>query len=72
MATHVETIGDEVYVYMNGSLLYKRWKSTGQSVVFNKRPSFTYDKHTLVSITDWGIKNNISGVVKDLPTTLDE
>lgn len=59
MATHVETIGNEVYVYMNGSLLYKKWKNTGQSALFVENPSFTYDRNTLVSITDEGVKNNV-------------
>jgi hypothetical protein len=67
MAVHVENIGNEVYVYMNGSLLYKKWKNNQQSsVIFANNPSWTYDKNTLVSISDWGIRNNITGEVKDL------
>ena len=46
---------NQLYVYMNGGLLYKRWLNTGQSFVFDIRP---YDKHTLVSITDKGIAIN--------------
>lgn len=46
-----EVIGNELYVYMNGSLLYKRWLKTGQSLVFDKMP---YNKHTIASITDKG------------------
>lgn len=42
-----EIIGNELYVWMNGKLLYKRWLKTGQSLVFDVRP---YDKHTLKSI----------------------
>lgn len=53
MAVHTETIGNELYVYMNGKLLYKRWLNTGQSLVFDVRP---YDKHTLISITDDSLK----------------
>jgi len=49
MAVHKEIIGKELYVYMNGKLLYKRWLDTGQSLIFDVRP---YDKHTLVSITE--------------------
>ena len=49
MAIHKEIIGKELYVYMNGKLLYKKWIDTGQSLVFDIMP---YSKHTLVSITD--------------------
>lgn len=41
--------GNEVYIYMNGKLLMKRWIKEKRSVVFDVIP---YDKHTLVSITD--------------------
>lgn len=44
---HKEIIQDQLFVYMNGKLTYKRWLKTGQSVVFDVRP---YDKNTLVSI----------------------
>jgi hypothetical protein len=66
MAAHSEIIGNEVYVYMNGSLLYKRWLNTGQTKLFTKEPSFAYDKHTLFSITDDGVKNNLTGEVKPI------
>ena len=49
MAIHKEIIGKELYVYMNGKILYKKWLDTGQSLVFDIMP---YDKHTLVSITN--------------------
>jgi hypothetical protein len=39
----------EVYVWMNGKLIYKKWMDTKQSMVFDK---MTYGKDTLVSITD--------------------
>ena len=29
------TIGNEVYVYHNGKLIYKRWKKQGYGVVFD-------------------------------------
>lgn len=33
---HKERIGDELYVYMNGSLLYKRWLNHNYGkIVFN-------------------------------------
>lgn len=55
MAVHTEIKGRELYVYMNGSLLYKKWLDTRQSLVFDVRP---YDRHTLVSITDKGTTRN--------------
>lgn len=48
MAVYKEIIDDQLFVYMNGSLIYKRWLKTGQSLVFDVMP---YDKHTLKSIT---------------------
>jgi len=38
---------DELYLYMNGKLIYKRWIKTGVSKVFDL---FAYDKYTLTSI----------------------
>lgn len=55
MAVYTEVKGKELYVYMNGKLLYKKWLDTTQSLVFDVRP---YDKHTLVSITDKGTTKN--------------
>jgi hypothetical protein len=31
---HKEKIGNELYVYMNGSLLYKRWLNMNYGMVF--------------------------------------
>jgi len=42
-----ETEDNELYVYMNGKLIYKRWLNTGQSKVFD---IMAYDKYTLKSI----------------------
>ncbi len=39
--------GNELYLYMNGSLIYKRWLYTGQSKVFD---IMAYDKYTYTSI----------------------
>ena len=39
----------QLYLFMNGRLIYKKWLDTGQSLVFDIRP---YDKYTLKSITD--------------------
>jgi len=41
--------GDELYVYMNGKLIYKKWLNTGVSKVFDLQ---AYDKYTLKSIRD--------------------
>lgn len=50
MASLSITIGNEVYVYMNGKLTMKKWLNNQQSsVVFDV---MSYDKHTLASITD--------------------
>ena len=39
----------QLYLFMNGRLIYKRWLDTGQSKVFDV---FTYDKNTYTSITE--------------------
>lgn len=57
-----EIHGNELYLY-NGKdeLIFKRWLDQNRSVVFDVA---TYDKHTLVSITDKMLeddKNNCSG-----------
>lgn len=44
-------VGDELYLYYQGKLIYKRWLKRDYSVVFDVA---TYDKNTLVSITDFG------------------
>ncbi|NMH88729.1 hypothetical protein [Flavivirga algicola] len=44
-----EIKGNELYVYANGKLIYKRWLDTGQSFIFDK---LAYNKYTLVSIKD--------------------
>ena len=40
---------NQLYVYMNSKLIYKRWLATGQSMVFDK---MAYTKYTLKSITE--------------------
>lgn len=42
-----ETKDNEIYVYMNGKLIYKKWLKTGQSKIFDL---MAYDKYTLTSI----------------------
>lgn len=46
---------NELYLYMNGELVYKRWLNTGQSKVFDIR---AYDKYTHSSCTDLDIKDS--------------
>lgn len=51
-----EIRGNELYLYNGkGQLIYKRWLDKNYSKVFDVA---TYDKHTLVSITDEGTKIN--------------
>ncbi len=47
--------GNELYLFMNGNLIYKRWLDTGQSKVFD---IMAYDKYTLTSIRDLEYENN--------------
>ena len=43
-----EKIGNEVYVYRNGELIYKKWLNQNNSVVFNNPPNWKHDKtHTI-------------------------
>jgi len=47
MKVHKElTEKNELYVYMNGKLIYKKWLDTGQSKVFDV---MAYDKYTYSS-----------------------
>ncbi|GAL83669.1 hypothetical protein MYP_896 [Sporocytophaga myxococcoides] len=41
---------NEVYLYMDGKLRYKRWLDSGQSKVFD---IMAYDQYTLASFRDW-------------------
>jgi len=45
---------NELYLYMNGQLIYKRWLNTGYSKVFD---IMAYDKYTLTSIRDLQYEN---------------
>ena len=46
---------NELYLYMNGKLIYKRWLNTGQSKIFDV---MAYDKYTCSSYTDLDVKNS--------------
>lgn len=53
-----QILGNELYLFnAKGELIFKRWIDQNRSVVFQR--GWTYDKHTLVSITDEGTKINI-------------
>ena len=39
-----ETKGNELYVYRNGELIYKKWLNQNNSVVFNNPPNWKHDK----------------------------
>lgn len=49
MLIYKEIKDHELYLYMNGKLIYKRWLDTGASKVFD---AMAYDKYTLASIRD--------------------
>lgn len=49
MLVHKEIKDNQLYLFINGNLIYKRWLNTGQSMVFDV---MTYDKYTLASIKD--------------------
>ena len=51
----VITNDDELYLYMNGNLIYKRWLKTGQSKVFDV---MAYDKYTYMSLKDIDYRGN--------------
>ena len=54
MAIFKKIENDELYLYMNGNLIYKRWLKTGESKVFDV---MAYDKYTLTSIRDLDYEN---------------
>lgn len=49
MAIHKEIKDNQLYLYLNGNLIYKRWLDSGQSKVFDV---MAYDKYTLKSYCD--------------------
>ena len=49
MVFTTETENNEILVYMNGKLIYKKWLDSGHSKVFDLQ---AYTKYTLVSITE--------------------
>lgn len=49
MMIHKEIVDNQLYLYMNGKLIYKRWLDTGQALVFDV---MAYDKYISVSIRE--------------------
>jgi hypothetical protein len=41
---HSDKIGNEVYVYRNGILIYKKWLKENNSVIFNNPPNWKNDQ----------------------------
>lgn len=54
MAIVKEIKGNELYLWMNGNLIYKRWLDKDTSKVFDK---MAYGKYTYTSFTDLEINN---------------
>lgn len=48
------TKDNELYLYMNGQCIYKRWLDSGASKVFDV---MAYDKYTYASYTDLDLEN---------------
>lgn len=46
---------NELYLYMNGKLIYKKWLNSGYSKVFDV---MAYDKYTYASYTDLDVRNS--------------
>ncbi|MFC0777846.1 hypothetical protein [Flavobacterium sp. HJSW_4] len=46
---------EELYLYMNGVLIYKRWLSSGNSKIFD---IMAYDKYTLMTYNDLEYENS--------------
>ena len=44
---HKEIIDNQLFLYMNGNLIFKKWFNNNRSVVFD---IMTYDKNTLKTI----------------------
>jgi len=49
MSVYKKILNNELYLYINGKLIYKRWLIPGYSKVFDV---MTYDKNTLLSIKE--------------------
>jgi hypothetical protein len=57
MKIHKEIKNNELYLYQNGILIYKKWLTTGESKVFDL---VAYDKYTLASFNEIEYENSNS------------
>lgn len=55
MTFHKEIKGDELYLYYNGKLIFKRWLKAGYSKVFDV---MAYSEYTLLSIKEGTDEND--------------
>ncbi|QIL39642.1 hypothetical protein G7074_10365 [Pedobacter sp. HDW13] len=60
MKTYKKIENNELYVYQNGVLIYKKWLKTGYSKVFDL---MAYDKYTLESYNDTTYKTSNSLII---------
>lgn len=51
---------NELYLWMNGKMIYKRWLNTGQSIIIDKQ---VFSKYSEYSITDFDSKNTPKFVI---------
>lgn len=66
MSFHKEIKDNQLYLYMNGKLIYKRWLETGQSKIFDV---MAYDKYTLMSISDISFEIDNQLTISNCPTS---
>lgn len=51
-------LGNEVYVYRNGKLIYKKWLKENNSVVFNNPPNWKNDKTLTIKSINYESRDN--------------
>lgn len=62
MAIHKEVVGNELYVWCNGSLLYKRWIKQDYGMVMDRQPFTAKDTESFKNKCYDGVNNkNSSG-----------
>ena len=54
---HKTIIDNQLYLYMNGKLIYKRWLLNGQSFVFDVMPYTKWDSIVSIKLS---IKKNVN------------
>lgn len=60
MAIHKEVIGNELYVWCNGSMLYKRWIDREYGMVMDRQPFTAKDTESFKNKGHENIHNNSS------------